>query len=99
MLTDGKLICELLRKLAEIEKTAADGRAVQPAMDRSVADPITVEGYDWNTVNEHLRKLIEYRLVDASELMIGIFFKRLTDSGHQILFEYDAKPPERIGFL
>jgi hypothetical protein len=66
MQTDGRLICALLRKLAEIERTAADGRAVQPAMDRSLANAITVDGYGWEAINEHLRKLINYDLVDAS---------------------------------
>jgi hypothetical protein len=99
METDGNLICSLLRKLAVIEKTAADGRAVQPAMDRSVADPITIDGYDWEAVNEHLQKLIGYGLVDASELTLGIFFKRLTDAGYATLAQCDARPPERIGFL
>ena len=101
METDGGLICALLRKLVVIEKTTADGRAVQPAMDRSVADPIIVEGYDWEAINEHLRKLIEYSLVVASELTLGIFFKRLTDAGHRTLAECDAPPPpppRRIGF-
>ena len=65
----------------------------------SVADPITVNGYEWEAINEHLRKLIEYRLVDASELTLGIFFKRLTDRGRGVLAECDARPPERIGFL
>jgi hypothetical protein len=77
MQTDGRLICALLRKLAEIEKTAADGRAVQAAMDRSVADPITVDGYGWE----------------------AIFFKRLTDKGHGVLTDCNARPPEQIGFL
>jgi hypothetical protein len=99
METDGRLICALLRNLAEIEKTAADGRAVQPAMDRSVANPITVDGYAWESINEHLRKLIEYSLVDASELALGIFFKRLTDRGRSVLAECDVKPGERIGYL
>ncbi|MGP0061758.1 MAG: hypothetical protein ACLPID_21025 [Beijerinckiaceae bacterium] len=99
MQTDDRLICALLRKLAVIEKTAADGRAVQPAIDRSVADPITVDGYGWEAINEHLQKLIEYSLVDASELALGIFFKRLSDRGHGVLAECDARPPERIGFL
>jgi hypothetical protein len=99
MLTDSNLICALLRKLAEIEKTAADGRPVQPFMNQSVADPITVEGYDWQAVNEHLKKLIEYRLVEAKELMLGIFFKCLTDAGHQVLASCETKPPSQIGFL
>jgi hypothetical protein len=94
METNGRLIFALLRKLAEIEKTAADGRAVQPAMDRSVADPITADGYGWEAVNEHLQKLIEYSLVDASELALGIFFKRLTDKGHGVLAEGDAMQVE-----
>jgi DNA-binding transcriptional ArsR family regulator len=85
MVTDSKLICALLRKLAEIEKMAADGRPVQPAMDRSVADPIVIDGYDWSAIDEHLKKLIEYGLVDATEIMVGIHFKRLTDAGHRVL--------------
>ncbi|MGD0420634.1 MAG: hypothetical protein ABSA68_13825 [Xanthobacteraceae bacterium] len=99
MQTDGRLICALLSKLAVIEKTAADGRAVQSAMDKSVVDPIIVEGYDWEAVNEHLKKLIGYGLVDATELALGIFFKRLTDHGHAKLVECDAKPVDQIGFV
>ena len=94
MQTDERLICALLRKLAVIEKTAADGRAVQPAMDKSVVDPIIIEGYDWEAVNEHLKKLIGYSLVDATELSLGIFFKRLTDHGYAKLAEWDAMPVE-----
>jgi hypothetical protein len=94
MQTDGRLIWALLRKLAVIEKTAADGRAVQPAMDKSVVDPIIIEGYDWEAVNEHLKKLIGYGLVDATELALGIFFKRLTDHGYAKLAEGDAMPVE-----
>lgn len=99
MVTDEKLICALLRKLAEIEKTAADGRPVQPAMDRSVLNPIIVEGYDWNAVNEHLKKLVGCGLVDATEITLGIHFKCLTDPGHQVLAECNTKPPEQIGFV
>ncbi len=94
MQTDGRLICALLRKLAVIEKTAADGRAVQPAMDKSIVDPIIIEGYDWEAVNEHLKKLIAYGLVEATELAFGIFFKRLTDDGYAKLAEGDAMPVE-----
>jgi DNA-binding transcriptional ArsR family regulator len=48
-------------------KEAADGRPVQPAMDRSVANPIVIDGYDWSAIDEHLKKLIEHGLVDATE--------------------------------
>jgi hypothetical protein len=99
MVTDDNLICALLQRLAEIEKTAADGRPVQPAMNRSVVNPIIVEGYGWNAVNEHLKKLIAYGLVEATELALGIHFKCLTDAGYQVLAECNTKPPEQIGFL
>jgi hypothetical protein len=40
-------------------------------MDPSVTNPIIVEGYDWNAVNEHLKKLVGYGLVDATEIMLA----------------------------
>lgn len=99
MITDNKLICTLLGMLAEIEKTAADGRPVQPRIDQSVIDPIVIEGYGWEAIDQHLKKLITYGLVQATEIMLGIHFKCLTDAGHQVLAECDAKPPSQIGFV
>ncbi len=99
MRTDPNLICALLRKLAVIEQTAHDGRPVQPRMNLSVVDPVIVEGYDWEAIDEHLKKLIGYRLVDASELTLGIHFKCLTDAGHGMLAECNAKPANQIESL
>jgi hypothetical protein len=103
MVTDGNLICALLRKLEPLEKSI-DGDLLVHAPYEGTPAPIAVSGYnDPEQIYEHLKILLDHGLVQTNVTsrftQTGIWFRRLTDAGHRALAQYDAKPPPPIGFV
>jgi hypothetical protein len=110
METDGRLLCELLRQLEKIEPKFDGGTGQVYAPFDGVprnAEIVTAPGYSAEQIFRHLEMLFEDPpLVEvasgfASDPAVKpyIHFCRLTDAGHRTLAEFDAPPPERIGFL
>ncbi|HML07284.1 MAG TPA: hypothetical protein VK430_04035 [Xanthobacteraceae bacterium] len=110
MRTDGGLIYALLRQLEKIEPKFNGGTGQVYAPFEGVprnAEVVTVPGYNAEQIFRHLEMLfVDPPLVEvasgfASDPAVKpyIHFCRLTDAGHQVLGEYAAAPPKRIGFL
>lgn len=110
MVTDGKLLCELLRQLEKIEPKFDGGTGQVYAPFEGVprnAETVIAPRYSAEQIFHHLEILFEdpplIRVASGfkSDPVVKpyIHFSCLTDAGHQTLAECDAKPPERIGFL
>src|SRR6185437_3991388 len=77
---DDRLLCELLRRLSQVEASLQEGdsRLIQPQIDGAkVEDPIVVPGYDNDQIDFHLRLLLKRGLIDSGGVrngpLIGIF--------------------------
>jgi hypothetical protein len=50
-----------------------------------VLDPLTIDGYDWHVVGEHVKLLTESDYLDSMEIDYGLCPTRLTMKGHDFL--------------
>jgi len=96
MKMDDKLTRELLKKLAELEKSLQqdDIILIQPAIEgMRIERPLSVPGYDHEQIDSHLRELVARRLVDNGGIqhpLIGIHFRSLTVAGRRLLAQQTA---------
>lgn len=89
MQRDANLVRALLVYLQGIEASKQPGDTslpVQPHYE-DVAAPggFSIDGYTGQQIDDHLRLMIDERLIVGQELAIGIHFDHLTPAGHAVL--------------